>query len=409
MRMIGALVGISVLTDLLNPAQYGEVSLALSFTLLASQVSFGGLSSALGRFYPIALEQNDIPNYLGATLILTFVASVLTVVGGVLIVSIGKLQDLFELSLLPVLLLGVIFALFSGVNTLFVSVHNAARKRIAAAVLLTLEPWFRILAIVLAASLFIINSTDTLIAFIVSGVALLIISIWCFAQQFPGKTLALEGHRKWTKSIFGFAWPFYLIGIFSWAQLVSPRWALEVTENSQSVGFFAVAHQLGYMPVSLLIASFGTYVMPILFEKAGDATDPSRLAEVRVMTDWIVAGATLATLIATLIAQVFHRQIFSIFVASEYLSASVLLPVLVLSGGLFAIAQIYSYRMFAMLKTRELLYVGVLSSVVGIVTTLGLVPKIGELGASYGTLMFAFSYLVLVVFVARKTHLETLA
>ena len=64
--MLSALVLVRVLTEFLDPVQYGEVALGLTLTGLVNQVVMGGLGNGISRFYTIAAEKNAFGDYLAA-------------------------------------------------------------------------------------------------------------------------------------------------------------------------------------------------------------------------------------------------------------------------------------------------------------------------------------------------------
>jgi len=82
----------------------------------------------------------------------------------------------------------------------------------------------------------------------------------------------------WQARIIRYSWPFTTWGVFTWFQLASDRWALNLFASSSAVGFFAVLYQLGYYPVTLLTGMLVTLVSPILFERSGNADDEQRLS-----------------------------------------------------------------------------------------------------------------------------------
>ncbi len=59
--VLGALVLVRVLTEYLEPAQYGQLALGLTVAGLVNQVVMGGVLAGIGRFYSIAAEANDLP------------------------------------------------------------------------------------------------------------------------------------------------------------------------------------------------------------------------------------------------------------------------------------------------------------------------------------------------------------
>jgi len=61
--VLSALALVRVLTEYLEPAQYGQLALGLTVAGLVNQVVMGGVTAGIGRFYSIAAEKNDLPGY----------------------------------------------------------------------------------------------------------------------------------------------------------------------------------------------------------------------------------------------------------------------------------------------------------------------------------------------------------
>ena len=59
---------VRVLTEQLDPTEYGELALGLTIAALVYQVVNGGINNGIGRFYSIAVEKDDLNGYLHASL-----------------------------------------------------------------------------------------------------------------------------------------------------------------------------------------------------------------------------------------------------------------------------------------------------------------------------------------------------
>ena len=60
------LVLVRVLTEHLDPAQYGQLALALTLGTLVGQVAFSGSMPGIMRYYAIAAEKGEASEYLQA-------------------------------------------------------------------------------------------------------------------------------------------------------------------------------------------------------------------------------------------------------------------------------------------------------------------------------------------------------
>ena len=60
MLVIGSLLGVRLLTGLLDPTAYGELALAMTLATLVNQTALGPLAQGVMRFYAPAVEQGNL-------------------------------------------------------------------------------------------------------------------------------------------------------------------------------------------------------------------------------------------------------------------------------------------------------------------------------------------------------------
>lgn len=129
--VLGSIVGVKLLTNKLAPADFGELSLALSLSIFTQQLLFGPLSGPLLRFYSIVSEKNDLPRYFRDSYQLSVKIIVILFIVG-LVLSVGFVfLGYREISSL--IFFSALYSIFLGINTLFDSVQSAARQRIVVA------------------------------------------------------------------------------------------------------------------------------------------------------------------------------------------------------------------------------------------------------------------------------------
>src|SRR5665647_2701772 len=64
--VLGSLASVRLLTELLDPAAYGELALGMTVASLVNQTVLGPLSNGITRFYAPAQERGDLRSYLTA-------------------------------------------------------------------------------------------------------------------------------------------------------------------------------------------------------------------------------------------------------------------------------------------------------------------------------------------------------
>ena len=85
--IVGSLVLLRVLTEHLEPAQYGQLSLGLTIAGLFNQVAMGGVAAGIGRFYSISLAKGDLWGYLRASKRLMGYATIVAVAIGFILTA----------------------------------------------------------------------------------------------------------------------------------------------------------------------------------------------------------------------------------------------------------------------------------------------------------------------------------
>ena len=269
--MLGAIVGVRLLTDAIPPQVYGELALAMTAATLVNQIILGPLSNAYSRFYAPAEEAGELGSYLSSV-------ARLTVWGGLAIISVAFAAMVAFTSLgyatwISLLAATIVFAIVSGCNSIMDGIQNSARHRSVVALHQSIGTWLRFLCAVWLVGAIGIKSTVAMWGYCLG--ALLVIASQAFF--FERRIIRCSNHlelapakrtRLWRSKMFSYAWPFSMWGVVTWLQLSSDRWALQMFGNTQEVGLYAVLYQLGFYPLMLLSGIVSQLVAP-LFSSIG--------------------------------------------------------------------------------------------------------------------------------------------
>ena len=401
--VLGSLIGVRLLTGVLSPEVYGELALGMTLAVLVNQIVMGPLCASASRFFASAREKGEFAPYLTSLRKLFAQATgiVLLLAGAVCLVVLltGQIKWLW----LALAAFG--FALLSGYNYFLDSIQNAARQRLIVAWHQALASWGRFLAAVGMALWLGATSTIAMLGYGFATLLVLGSQGWFFRRilLYSGDAPRIgDGSvQRWQKLMFAYAWPFAAWGVFSWAQMVSDRWALQMFVSTRDVGLYAVLFQLGYYPISLLSGLMVQLVCPIFFQRAGDATDELRMRRVYAV-NWRLTMATLIlTGISTLLAAALHGIIFRWLVAPEYRDISWLLPGMVLAGGLFATGQFVSISLFIETETRVLILPKIATAVLGIVLNLIGAAWFGVSGVVGACIVISAVYMLWILYIVR--------
>lgn len=368
LAVAGSFIGVRVLTELLSPGIYGQVSLGMTVALLVNQLLLGPLGAAGLRFFSASREEGSTRNFLlGLRSLFTKVIMI------VLLLAVGTSALLLILGkqawmLLSILALSV--AIFTGFNSLLDNLQNAMRHRKVVAWHQALSAWLRFLAAGTLVLLFGASSVAVMFGYVLASLLVSTSQLALFRKAVRGSIPAVDSMPSslgtWESRMVTYAWPFMMWGVFAWAQIASDRWALQLFASSESVGLYAVLYQIGYYPITVLTGLVVKLVSPVLFQRAGSGTDKARIHDVHTLTWRLTMLSLLMTFLAAAAAAGLHNLVFDLFVAPEYRSVSWLLAGMVLAGGMFATGQFAVISLLAGTETNRLLPPKIGTAIIGV-------------------------------------------
>jgi O-antigen/teichoic acid export membrane protein len=360
----GSLVLLRVLTEHLEPAQYGQLALGLTVAGMVNQVVMGGVVNGISRFYSIAIEKNDFFGYLHSSGRLMGYATAVVVV--IALVLMAGLLWLGYSQWMGLTAAALIFAILSGYNSSLNGIQNAARQRLIVAFHGGLDAWLKILFAV-GVMLWLGNTSMAVVLgyalslFLVTGSQLFFLQRIIRTQ--PKKS---QASGIWCQRMWAYSWPFSSWGVFTWAQLVSDRWALQTFASTQEVGLYAVVFQLGYAPIGLAMGLAMTFLGPILYQRSGSAIDHKGNISVHRIAWRITFVSLIVTTLAFVCTFLLHEKIFNLLVDVKYHPVSYLLPWMVLAGGVFAAGQMLSLKLMSEMKPAAMTGPKIVTAILGV-------------------------------------------
>lgn len=402
--MMGSLIGVRMLTGVLPPEAYGELSLGMTAAVLVNQVIFGPVSQASLRFFAPAREADEFRHFTSA-------------LSGLLLWSFAVMAALAVFVCFVLLLTGHAgriwlalaafgYALFWGYSTVLGGIQNAARQRAVVAWHNALSTWARFMV---AAGMVVwlgVNSAIAMAGYVWASLIVLLSQLWFFKQRFLDDRGSGEGSvecsRLWRSSMVGYAWPFACWGVLTWAQMASSRWALQIFTSTQDVGLYTALYQLGYAPITILTGLMVQLLAPIFFQRAGDASDPSRMRDVYSLNWRLTLWALILASVMSLAAAALHGTVFHLLVDRAYYSVSGLLPLMVLSSGLFAAAQFALISLLSKTESLTLLAPKVVTAALGVLLNFAGAIWLGVPGVVGANLVFSIAYLAWILALVRR-------
>jgi O-antigen/teichoic acid export membrane protein len=405
--VLGGIIGVRLLTQALSPEKYGELALGLTMVGLVTQLTMGPLGQGILRFFGSAQEGGEVRAYLNGIWNLLGRACFLVTCLAILIL-IG-LWGLGQAAWIGLISIAFVFALVSGLSLALNSIQNAARQRAIVAWHQVLGQWLRpLLAVGLIIALGTFSSL-AMMGYVLAAMIVLISQYLFFRHTFSGEfSSKFPNHflnaKEWAGRIQKYAWPFLTWGLFLWAQQSSDRWALQTFNQTRDVGYYQVLAQLGYMPIILVTGLAVQFLQPILFNLAGDASDPMRLRRARKLNYYAIIAFLILTLFGTGLAFLFHKWFFVLLVAPEYWGVSSLLTWMVLSGGLFASGEMAALLLMTGADTRFLIVPKIATAILGIILNFGGAYWLGLVGVVFASLCFSLVYLIWVLILSSQTR-----
>jgi len=398
-NILGLLLIIKLFTKRLSPTEYGIYYLSLSVSIFVNQIFFGPLSNSVSRYFIISVTENESKDLLFNTFII--IKKIVLILTILFIISILILINSGEFKYILLLISTYFFSIFTGISSIISSLQNINRQRKIAAFFQVLDAIIKILVIYLFINLFSKSANVVSIATTISAFILLISQLLFIYRNENDLILDFNVNylKKWDVKLINFSLPFSFWGIFTWAQISSDRWFLGKFSDTNSIAKYAVLFQIGYYPLTILMGYIVQTVTPILFHRAGNGQDISKIKSTTVLNFKIAILSFIITIIGSLFTFIFHDYISIIFTSSQYYEVSKYLPFMILSGGLFATSQILSLDFLSQMKINELMIIKITTALLGIFISFILIKNLGFIGAIYSNICFSVIYLLIIFFI----------
>ncbi len=399
---LGSLVGVRLLTDAIPPREYGLLALAMTIGTLGLQVLLAPLTTSALRFFAPAQEAGDLRGFLDAVKRL-----VLASAGIVLLLALITVAVMFAASKsywIALTAASFVYTLFMGMSAVCDGLQNAARHRIVASAHSALGPWLRFL---IAVGLVHLTARATgavaMTGYAIATAAVFLSQFWFVRRQIVSLAAGVAiDEKRWEKAILSYGSPFAAWGIFTWAQLASDRWALGTFATAKEVGYYAVVYQLGFFPILTASMLIGQVLMPILYARAGDATDRARVEGAVRLNAWMAALMLGLTVAGAALAALLHPLIGRLLLAPEYRVVTHYLPWMVVAGGLYATGQVASIFFMISNRSAALVPPKIVTAILGIALCFAGAKWYGIAGVIGALIVFGAVYCVWVSLAATR-------
>jgi O-antigen/teichoic acid export membrane protein len=192
-----------------------------------------------------------------------------------------------------------------------------------------------------------------------------------------------------------FSLPLTPNALIRWVTESSDRYLVTYFLTLGSVGVYSAACSIGN-----LIQLFVSPLQLILLPELSKLFDENKIDEVRIYMSHSLRYFLFISIPAVFGLSALAKPLLGILTTEDFLSGSVVIPIIAFSGLLAGIFQIFVNTMFLVKKTKSTTYINILAAVSNVLINILLIPRIGIVGAALSTL---FSYFLMTVLCMRMS------
>lgn len=357
---LGVLLGVKILTHVLNPIEFGRLALANTVIVLIGTNLFGPVSQGLMRFWSISQGRGEKSTFAAATKqISTYLIYVVILISTIIFIFLvfSKWANWTKL-----LTIALIVGAVTGWNGIKISILTAARKRKFISLINTGSAFGKPVIAFTFVILVDPNADWAMMGYLVTTLIIFYLLEKYYQtvvkrqeKQLPKAGDEKEKNKRLLRDILSFSWPFYIWGIFSWVHQSCDRWSLQTYHGAEVVGAFSVITYLALYPLIFGSSFLSTLFIPIAYERAGELASYRSMQSANrilfVMTGIFVGGSLLLVGFYFIFSQKLVLFISNI----NYIRYAYLLPWLTISWAFFYLGQMLSG--FGLLINKPRVYI----------------------------------------------------
>lgn len=396
----GILLNIFSLGRWLTPTEYGTVGLGLAVSGIFQQTLWGPLSNATSRFYSASVERASTFKLLTESFHFARIVGVFCAAAAAVTLAMSGAAKAKWVTVIPV---AIVFSMGYGYTAMLDALQNAARRR---GVYAAHQVLGQLVRLVITAGLILFVARTGIVALlayaIASGVTSLTGTLLLRRIRHGNSLETASQNESWRPILMKYAFPFTTWGLLSGLQAASDRWSLKAFCGGEAVGHYSAAYQLGYYPVLLIGTGISQFLMPIVFQQAGDSTSPARLQMCFRAVTTLTRLTLILGFIAVLLCILTQQAFFARFFGRSYALAAPLWPLSVASGILFVAGQFASGIIYAFGKSQLLIIPFAGTALAGICLNLSGAFLGGIEGVAWAVLLTSLLYFLGPTIVAQK-------
>lgn len=400
---VAALASIRIMTELLPPAQFGELTLLIGIAALAQGLASTPRLQAVFRYYPDyhTNGREEILRASASSLINKHVAVAALILGiGGVVLAFFTEQPWF----IGALVAGSL--IIDARRSFELAFLNAARRQRTAAIIQIADGWSRPLAALLSVLVFDNSTASALFGYLVgSTLVLILIRTKLPLSPLPSSEPNSSSYNsklsdELSKSIRQYSLPLIPLAIFGWLNGMGDRYLIAGLLSVKDVGIYAAAYGLASKPFLMMMTIIEQTFRPYIHNAIANE-DPNSITLIKWrMLLLIILSSSIGLLFFSTSSEIAAH----IFFANEYQGAAQLMPWIALGYSFFAISSVYSRICYALDATKYVLALSIAGATIGIAVLFPIATVYGLTGAVIAVPLRFSVELILSALLARKAE-----
>jgi len=396
---LGALVGLRLLTEYLEPAVFGFAMLLLGVVALGQGLAVNPLMQAVLRYYPEFASAGRVQIFRAVTVrifrSITVCVSLLLCLGAFAHAAVTGSWIWFGL----VVLIAAIFAI-EGARSLELTLLNAARKQRPMALWSVAEAWARPVAVVAAVVFLTTQVSAVLIGYLIASVAIFLLFLPVVVRKDDSMGEGRQGNVVGSirHNLWSYALPLLPVAAAGWVSGLADRYVVGGVLGLAQAGSYAAVYALMSRPFLMLSAIIEQTLRPVYYDAvaAGDSKRPRT-----VLRTWLVLTA-LCGGIGFVLVLLLHEQIASLLLAESYRYSARLMPWIAGGYWLLILSHVFTRVCYAHHDTKSVLVIESVGAVLSLGLLFPLVSAYGVIGAAGAVPLYYGAQLVTAFLLSRR-------
>lgn len=392
---LGGFFLLPLITKILGSYDYGIWAQISSTVSLLSPLALMGLSMGVIRFLSSEKDKEKIrEGFFSVVFFVAFAGLLVSIVVFLLsdFLAASIFKDTHTSGYLKV---GAFLIFLSAIDQISIYYFRVSRQTETFAIL-TLFQTFGQLILISSLLLMGFGLFGVISAVLIVQGLLFIISVYKIISQIGFRIPRFTQIGEYLK----YSVPLTPNSLIKWITDSSDRYMVSYFLGLSQVGIYSASYAIGN-----LIHLFITPIQLILFPELSRLFDEGKIDEVKIYLGYSMKYFLLIAIPAVFGLSSLAKPMLKIFTTQEFISGSIVIPFIALSGLLSGIFQIVINITHLVKKTKFNLYIHTFAALLNVVFNILLIPSIGIVGAAIATLI-SYALMVVICILVSFKHIE---